>query len=196
MGWADFRKRLAQRFTLPVVKLLARTGVSPNALTVLGCLVVLGASALVALGRPVTGGVAIVAAGLFDLLDGALARFTGRTTTFGAVLDSTLDRLSDAAPLLGIIFLYGAHPLYTWLAGLSLVGSFLVSYVRARAEALGLAGKEGLLTRPERVALLALGLLLSPVDHALAVALGITAVFSFFTAGQRLASVWRQTKGK
>lgn len=137
-------------------------------------------------------GVLVLVAGFLDMLDGALARGTGRVTRFGAVLDSTLDRLSEAALLLGILFLFAAEARLAavLLVGITLTGSQLVSYIRARAEALGLEPRAGLFTRPERVIVLALGLLL----NQLVIALVVIAVFSFFTVGQRLVDVHRQLK--
>ncbi len=137
-------------------------------------------------------GLLVLAAGLFDMLDGALARHTGRVSRFGAVLDSTLDRLSEAAILVAAVFLFATEAMVAAavLAGATLAGAMTVSYLRARMEALGLAGRGGLFTRPERVIALALGLL---IDQ-LIIALVIVAVFSFITAGQRLIGAWLQLK--
>ncbi len=130
------------------------------------------------------------------MLDGALARRTGRVTRLGAVLDSTLDRLAEGVLLLSILVTYakGQSTLGVIVVGVALLGSVLVSYIRARAEAIGLDCEVGLFTRAERVVVLALGLLFSQIDYALIVALGIIAVFSFVTAGQRLIHVWQKTK--
>jgi CDP-diacylglycerol--glycerol-3-phosphate 3-phosphatidyltransferase len=138
----------------------------------------------------------VLIAGFFDMLDGALARRTNQATRFGAILDSTLDRLSEAVLLIGILVLYAGEQSTTGilLAGVALIGSLLVSYIRARAEALGLECQVGLFTRAERVVVLALGLLLNQIDNALIIALAIIVAFSFFTAGQRLLYVWKQTK--
>jgi CDP-diacylglycerol--glycerol-3-phosphate 3-phosphatidyltransferase len=136
----------------------------------------------------------VLLAGFFDILDGALARRIEQVTPFGAVLDSTLDRLSEAVVLLAILVSFGRSPLLVLLVFLALLGSLLVSYIRARAEAVGLGCQVGLFTRAERVVVLALGLLLSHIANALVIALAIIVVFSFFTFGQRLVYVWRQTK--
>jgi len=137
-------------------------------------------------------------AGFFDMPDGALARRTNQTTFSGAVLDSTLDRLSDAVVLLGVLIFYlfsASQPTVgILLVCLALISVPLVSYVRARVEELGLKCQVGLFTRTERVIVLALGLLLSHFSYALIVALAIIAAFSFFTAGQRLFYVWQQIK--
>ncbi len=200
------RKTMAYYLTQPAVRLLAKTPVAPNALTWFGFLVTVGAAALIITEHLFAAGIVVLVAGVFDILDGALARRTNRTTQFGAILDSTLDRLAEAVLLLGILALFllteEESALFTllskeWailLVGVALLGSPLVSYIRARAEALGLKCEVGLFTRPERVVVLALGLLLSQIDYALIIALVIIVVFNFITVGQRLVYVWRQTK--
>jgi len=179
-----------------VVRLLARTPITPDALTWLGFLIAVGAAVLIAADHLFIAGFVVLLAGFFDLLDGALARRTNRTTQFGAVLDSTLDRLGEAAVLLGLLVFYAGEQSTAGIlvVGLALIGSPLVSYVRSRAEGLGLECQIGLFTRAERVVVLALGLLLSQIDHVLITALAIIVAFSFVTVGQRLLHVWRQTR--
>jgi len=196
------RKTIAYRITEPVVQLLATTPISPNAITWLGFLLTVGAAAFIATGHLIAAGLMVLFAGFFDILDGALARRTNRTTRFGSILDSTLDRLSEAALLLGILVLFllteEQSVLFTLLAqewsilliSVALLSSLLVSYIRARAEAMGLECQVGLFTRAERVVVLALGLFLNQI----VIALAIIVVFSFITAGQRLVYVWQQTK--
>jgi len=203
---SEVRKALAYRFTEPVVRLLARTPITPSTITWFGFLLTVGAAALIITGHLFAAGFVVLIAGFFDMLDGALARRINQATRFGAVLDSTLDRLSEAILLLSILALFALteekSALFAllskeWavlLVGLALIGSLLVSYIRARAESLGLECQVGLFTRAERVIVLALGLLLSQIDYALIIALAIMVVFSFFTVGQRLVYVWRQTK--
>ncbi len=204
---SNIRKALAYRFTEPVVRLLARTSISPSTITWFGFLLTVGAAALIITEHLLAAGFVVLIAGFFDILDGALARRTNQATRFGAVLDSTLDRLSEAVLLFGILALFlfteEKSALFTliskeWavlLVGVALPSSLLVSYIRARAESLGLECQVGLFTRAERVIVLALGLLLSQIDYAfLVVALAIIVVFSFFTVGQRVVYVWRQTK--
>jgi len=193
---SEVRKALAYRFTEPVVRLLSRTPITPSAITWFGFLLTVGATALIITGHLFAAGFMVLIAGFFDMLDGALARRTNQATRFGAVLDSTLDRLSEAVLLIGILVLYAGEQSTTGilLAGVALIGSLLVSYIRARAEALGLECQVGLFTRAERVVVLALGLLLNQIDNALIIALAIIVAFSFFTAGQRLLYVWKQTK--
>jgi CDP-diacylglycerol--glycerol-3-phosphate 3-phosphatidyltransferase len=194
-GLSEFRKTAGNRLTRLIVQLLSKTPVSPDVITWTGFLLTLGAAALIITEHLFAAGFVVLIAGFFDMLDGALARTTNRVTRFGGILDSTLDRLSEAALLLGILVVYAREQsmLGIIFVGLVLISSLLVSYIKARAEALGLECEVGLFTRPERVVVLAIGLLLSQIDYALTVVLGIIMVFSFFTAGQRLLHVWRQT---
>jgi CDP-diacylglycerol--glycerol-3-phosphate 3-phosphatidyltransferase len=162
---------------------------SPNALTVLGAVVSLAAAFAFAEGSLRLGGALILAGGFFDLIDGAVARETGRSSTFGAFLDSTLDRLSDLAVLLGISLHYagaGAGAVAA-VAGWALVASALVSYAKARAESV-IRLDAGFLERGERAGILALGALLGALPWALAlVALGATV-----TVAQRIALAHRE----
>jgi len=193
---AEVRKSIAYRLIEPAVRLLARTPITPSVITWFGFLLTVGAAVLITTGHLLAAGFVVLIAGFFDILDGALARHTNRVTHFGAVLDSTLDRLSEAVLLLAILVLYAGEQSITGilLVSVALIGSLLVSYIRARAEALGLECQVGLFTRAERVIVLALGLLLNQIDNALIIALAIIVVFSFFTVGQRLVYVWKQTK--
>ena len=192
------RESAARAFSQPIARVLAKTGISPTALTWTGFLIALGGGALIALGYPFIAGVAVLVGAAFDMLDGALARLTNRVTRFGAVLDSTLDRLGEVAVLLGILVAYAQSGSVAGilLTGLALPGSLLVSYLRARAEAIGLDCKVGLFTRTERVVIVSLGLLFSWVDYALIAALAIIVFFSFLTVVQRLLYIWQQTKVK
>jgi len=192
------RESAARAFSQPIARVLAKTGISPTALTWTGFLIALGGGALIALGYPFIAGVAVLVGAAFDMLDGALARLTNRVTRFGAVLDSTLDRLGEVAVLLGILVAYALSGSVAGilLTGLALPGSLLVSYLRARAEAISLDCKVGLFTRTERVVIVSLGLLFSRVDYALIAALAIIVFFSFLTVVQRLLYIWQQTKVK
>lgn len=195
------RKSTSSRLTEPIVRFLVKTHVTPDTLTWLGFSIALVAAAVIATGHPFIAGFIVLAAGFFDMLDGALARHTGRVTPFGAVLDSTLDRVSEAVLLVGVLIFYllsGNRPtLGILFVCLALIASPLVSYLRAKGEALGIECRVGLFTRPERVIALAIGLLASRViDYALIIALVVIAVFSFVAAGQRLLYLKRQTKTK
>lgn len=190
------RKSISNYVTQPIASLLARTPLTPNSLTWLGFCLSIGAAVLIVYGHLLAAGIVVLVAGLCDMLDGALARVTDRVTRFGGILDSTLDRLSEAAVLLGLLAVFAREQQVaeSILAGVALLGSLMVSYIRARMEGLGIECKTGLFTRPERVIVLALGLLLSRFDPALVTALAVIVFFSYFTAGQRLFYAWRQTR--
>jgi len=195
---SEVRKKLAIYVSEPIARLLAKTPVTPNTLTWIGFLITIGAAVLIFTGHLLAAGAVVLFAGIFDMLDGALARYTGRVSHFGAVLDSVLDRLSEAVLLFGILVWHlssgGESIALVVLIFLTLLGSPLVSYLRARAEALGLECQLGIFTRTERVIVLALGLVLSQIDYALIIALAIIVVFSFITAAQRLVYIWQQTR--
>jgi CDP-diacylglycerol--glycerol-3-phosphate 3-phosphatidyltransferase len=192
----ETRRLISSHVAPPLARLLARTHVTPNALTWMGFIITAGAAALIVTGHNLAAGIVALLAGFFDTLDGALARLTGRVTRFGAVLDSTLDRLSEAVLLLALLAVFAREQQADWslLTGVALVGSLLVSYIRARMEGLGVACKAGFFTRPERVIILALGLLLSRFNYALVAAVGLLALLSFITVIERLVYAWRQLK--
>jgi CDP-diacylglycerol--glycerol-3-phosphate 3-phosphatidyltransferase len=194
-----FRKSIAVVVTKPVVSILAKTGVTPDMVTWFGFILILAASVLAGIGHLVASGCVVLISGFFDIIDGALARGTNQVTRFGAVLDSTLDRVSEAVILLGITayYLFNSVANFEWIVliiGLAILGSFLVSYVRARAEGIGLDCQVGIFTRTERVIILALGLLFSGIDMLLVVVLIIITVMSFVTIVQRMAYVAKQLK--
>ena len=167
----------------PIVRGLAAVGVTPFMLTTLGFLGNVLAAYLIVEGWLLAGGVAVLFFSALDLLDGALARSTGTASRFGALYDSTLDRLSEAAVLFGILWyqLDLGNREEALLAFLAVVGSLMVSYVRARSEGLGMPIKDGLFTRSERVVLTGVLLLFGWVR----VALWLLAVLTLFTAAQR-----------
>jgi CDP-diacylglycerol--glycerol-3-phosphate 3-phosphatidyltransferase len=195
MNLIDIRRNLAHRITDPIVEILSKSGITPNALTFINLALNIVAAYVIATGHFIIGGVLVLVAGLFDLLDGALARFTKQTTKFGAILDSVADRISEAAILCGLLIWYipqeGAS-LEIVLIFVVLVGSFLVSYIRARAEGLGWQCQVGLFTRAERVIVLAIGLLINQIF----IVLCVLVVFVFFTVVQRLVYLWKQSKIK
>lgn len=179
-----------------VVRPLAALGLTPNMATLLGLLLNCVTAAILATGHLRIAGALLLFAGLFDMVDGALARIRNQKTTFGAFFDSTIDRYSEGVVLLGVILFAMTDPTYqsrtllvalTYIAGLS---SLLVSYARARAEGLGLECKSGLMARPERVLLLAAGLIVGGASW-LIWTIGILAVTSTYTAVQRIFAVWR-----
>jgi CDP-diacylglycerol---glycerol-3-phosphate 3-phosphatidyltransferase len=172
-----------------VGRVLGKTGISPNGLTIIGLALNGGAAAIVANGWLVAGGIALLVASAFDMLDGAVARATGKVSRFGAFLDSVIDRYSEAVVLIGLMYLLDRSG-DTWLVvgcAVALVGSLLVSYARARAEGLGLDCEIGVLQRPERVILLAIGLLAA--DLLLAPVIWILAVVTNLTVVQRILYV-------
>ncbi|MCL0079812.1 CDP-alcohol phosphatidyltransferase family protein [Dehalococcoidia bacterium] len=194
---SKLRPGLGRLLTEPIVRLIARTGISPNALTITGFLLNALVAGVLAGGYLFLGGFLVLFAGWFDMLDGALARISGKSTRFGTLLDSTVDRFSEAVVFLGLLVFYLAQgaTLEILLIYFTIVGSIMVSYVKARAEGLGLRSEVGLFARPERVILLALGLLLSRISPvALLVVLWILAVGTMLTVLHRLIHAWRQMK--
>jgi CDP-diacylglycerol--glycerol-3-phosphate 3-phosphatidyltransferase len=190
------RKALGRYFTDPAIWLLKKTPLTPNALTWMGLLIAIGAGVLTGTAHLFAAGWVVAFSGVFDLLDGALARATNRTTRFGAVLDSTLDRVAEAFVSLGLLIYYLNQNSLIGLiiVGVGMIGGQVVSYIRARAEGMGLKCEVGVFTRPERVVILSLGLLLAVFNPLLLIALGLIALLSWITAGQRLFRVWTLTK--
>jgi CDP-diacylglycerol--glycerol-3-phosphate 3-phosphatidyltransferase len=198
MNLPDIRRNLAYRITSPLVRILSKSGIAPNTLTLTNLALNIVAAYVIATGHFLLGGLLVLVSGLFDLLDGALARFTKQTTKFGAVLDSTVDRISEAATLCGLLIWYVPQEgttLEIILVLAVLIGSFLVSYIRARAEGVGWQCQVGLFTRAERVIVLAVGLLINRIlVHGVFVALCVLAVFVFITVVQRLIYIWKQAR--
>jgi CDP-diacylglycerol--glycerol-3-phosphate 3-phosphatidyltransferase len=178
----------------PLARLINRTGISPNLLTVMGFVLTVGVAYVLATGHLQIGGVLLGVVGTFDALDGTLARLTGKKSRFGAFLDSTVDRLSEAVIFLGLLVYYTQRggQQESFLIYATIVGSLMVSYARARAEAIGIECKRGILTRFERAVVLVIGLVL----NQMLITLWIMAVLSNFTALQRMYHVWRATGGE
>ena len=174
-----------------IVEGLARLRVHPNILTLIGLLINIFAMVLFAKGIFRWAGLVIVFAGIFDIVDGEVARRTKRVTKFGAFFDSVIDRYSDMLLLLGLVIWYAKirQIFYVGLTGLVLIGSVLTSYTRARAESLIPACKVGFLERPERIVLLIIG---SLWDRMAAV-LWVMAILSNWTVSQRIWYTWRET---
>lgn len=183
-------------YTRPVGRGLARTGLSPNAVTALGVLIQGGAAVAIVRGDLLAAGLVSIVAAIFDVLDGAIAKATGRASKFGALLDSTTDRLADSLFFLPLAWLYGIAPdtaaredhLVAGLAMVALVLGFLVSYVKARAEGLGYDCKVGIAERLERLAIMIVGLLFDVVF----VALVVLTILSAITLVQRVVHVRKQ----
>ena len=171
--------------------------ITPNQLTITGLLVTLVAATLIGADHPFIGGLVLLFAGVFDIFDGALARASNRSYPYGAFLDSTTDRISEGAVLVGVLLYFQHHQMYLGpvVVVLTLMGSLMVSYVRARAQSLGFTCDGGLLARPERVLLTVLGLLLTPFNTSgLLVVIMLLAIFTNLTAVQRMFIVWRQSR--
>lgn len=169
--------------------------------TLVGLLLSIVTALVIASGLVIAGGALVLFAGIFDMFDGAMARVRNAATTFGAFLDSTLDRYSESIILGGLLFYALQRPtlheaLWPWaneqewmivLIFVAAIGSLMVSYAKARAEGLGLECKMGLLARPERVVILAIGLLTGTTIWALT----LLAMLSHVTAVERIVHVWR-----
>ena len=173
----------------PVAGLVNRTGISPNGITVIGFLLMVGVGLVLSQGYLRLAGVLLIVAALFDALDGALARLQDRVTPFGAFFDSTMDRYAEAAVFLGVLiyFLRESASTEVILTYIAIIGSLMVSYTRARGEGLGVSIRGGLLSRLERMVILVLFLLL----NQLAIALWILAPLTNLTALQRIWLTWR-----
>ena len=193
---SEVRKALSYYLSRPVVRLLDKVPVSPNFLSWFGFLLASGTAVLIVTDHLFAAGFMVLLAGFFDILDGAVARHTNKATRFGAVLDATLDRTSESLLLLAIMFVYAKGDSVTeiMLVGFALVSSWMVSYMRARGEAIGVDCRVGLFTRAERVVILALGLLLSQFNYALTIALVTIVVFSLVTIIQRVIYIRRHVE--
>ncbi|MDQ3855809.1 MAG: CDP-alcohol phosphatidyltransferase family protein [Chloroflexota bacterium] len=181
-----------RRAMLGFGRVLAGTGISPNTITWTGLVLNAVVGLILASGSLVFGGLMTLVAGLFDMLDGAVARAGGRASVFGSFLDSTLDRYSEALLLLGLLVYFARdhNTLAMFLVYATMVGSIMTSYTRARAEAVGLKNDAGLFQRTERVVLL--GLLL--VFRLPVLAVWVLAVCTNLTAAYRVYAVYRTTR--
>ncbi len=187
-SFTDWARTQAGVILMPIARVMARLGIHPNTVTLVGFLLQVGVGVVFGLGHLVLGGWLLLVVAPVDALDGALARALDQKSLLGAFLDSTFDRLSDAALILGITVHYlrqGEH-LEVVLLLISLVAALMVSYTRARAEALGFPCRVGLLTRLERIVLIAA---LSAVGLPI-VMIWALAVLSVFTVVQRILYVY------
>src|SRR6185369_2169254 len=173
-----------------IVNLMTSLRVHPNILTLIGLVINIFAMVLFAKGKFDWGALVIIFAGIFDMVDGEVARRTKRETKFGAFFDSVIDRYSDLLLLLGLIIWYAKiyRIFYVGLTGLVLIGSVLTSYTRARAESLIPACKVGFLERPERIVLMIIG----GVTDRMAAVLWVMAILSNWTVSQRIWYTWRE----
>ena len=195
--------RGAQRIIDAIVRWLAHGHINPNILTVIGVSLNVGCGLLFGMGLFFWAGIMLVVANLFDMLDGQVARLSGRVTRFGGFLDSSLDRLSDMVCFVGLMVFYArdtpAHStLNVFLAGAGLMGSVMVSYASARAESLIPKCDVGFLRRPERVVLFIIGALstypgsTNYFANRMPAVLWVLAVGSYWTFAHRMYHTWRE----
>ncbi len=174
------------------MRALVRRGVTPNAITVFGFVLAVATAVLAGFALWIAAGFVFVIGALSDMFDGSVARMSGRATRFGAFLDSNLDRLGEALVLggIGVAMATEARTWATAMTFLALAGSFLVSYARARAEGLGIdSNKGGLLSRTERLVLVATALFLGGWGITIEVVMTVLVVGTMITFGQRLFHV-------
>jgi CDP-diacylglycerol---glycerol-3-phosphate 3-phosphatidyltransferase len=176
----------------PIALFLARLGLTPNTITILGFLMTAAVAVVLATGRTQLAGVLLIGTLAFDAVDGTLARLMGTTSRFGAFLDSTLDRWAEVVIYAALVwvFLKSGQDNGVLLAVAALATSLMVSYTRARAEGAGFQCKEGLLTRFERIVILIAGLIFNQIIWALA----IIAILAGFTAVQRIWGTWQAAR--
>ena len=197
--------RGAQRIIGAMVRWLAYGGINPNVLTIIGVAINVGCGLLFGLGYFFWAGIILIVANLFDMLDGQVARLSGRVTRFGGFLDSSLDRLSDMVVFVGLMVFYARDTqfhstLNVLLAGAAMMGSVMVSYASARAESLIPKCDVGFLRRPERVVLLIIGALSTHwgsenyFANRMPAVLWILAVGSYWTFAHRMYHTWHEVK--
>ena len=195
--------RAAQRIIDAIVRWLAHGHINPNILTVIGVALNVGCGLLFGMGSFFAAGITLIVANLFDMLDGQVARLSGRVTRFGGFLDSSLDRLSDMVVFVGLMVFYARDTpfhstLNVFLAGAGLMGSVMVSYASARAESLIPKCDVGFLRRPERVVLFIIGALSTHPGstnffaNRMPAVLWVLAVGSYWTFAHRMYHTWRE----
>ena len=214
MNYRDFLQKVIYWCINPIIKGMIAIGITPNIVTFVGFLGNILAAAFFVYAAMLggagdiegmysfiaLGGGVILLAGLFDMMDGRLARMSGKSSSFGALWDSTLDRYSELVSVMGIVFVFMEYdsPQWTWMAvvtAAALIGSVMVSYVRARAEGLDIECKVGLMQRPERVVVTALGAIVTGLSGEiwwLAGAMIVIALLANATAFWRIAHCYRQ----
>jgi CDP-diacylglycerol--glycerol-3-phosphate 3-phosphatidyltransferase len=197
--------RGAMRIINAMVRRLAFGGVNPNVLTVIGVAINAGCGVLFGFGEFFWAGIVLIVANLFDMLDGNVARLSGRVTRFGGFLDSSLDRLSDMVAFLGIIIFYASNTpehslLNVTLAGIGMIFSVMVSYTTARSEGFGVKANVGFLQRPERIVLLIIGALSTfPNSNSFFASrmpqvLWVLAIGSLWTFIHRMFYIWKELR--
>ncbi|MCG8603671.1 CDP-alcohol phosphatidyltransferase family protein [bacterium] len=187
------------RLITPVIELFVKLELNPNFFTTIGFILTIGAAVLFAAGHLVSAGVIVLLAGTFDIVDGKVARATNRVTKFGALYDSTLDRYSEVIMFFGMAFHFVKADMFITSIAVSLAlgGSIMVSYVRARAEALGFQCKVGIMQRPERVVYIGFGAVFSFIHlGTLIFAILLIAVLANITAIQRVYHTYTAESSK
>jgi CDP-diacylglycerol--glycerol-3-phosphate 3-phosphatidyltransferase len=186
IGWA------CDKIVVAIVRVLALARISPNTLTFIGVLINVVAAFILAAGSFRLAGLVITGAAIFDMVDGRVARSTGRVTRFGGFFDSVMDRYSDLLLLSGLLVYYASinRPLYIVLTAVAMVASVVISYSRARAENVIPKCKVGFMERPERIVLLIIGALF----NRMAPVLWVIAVLGNLTVMHRIIYTWRETK--
>lgn len=176
------------RALAPLVSLLAQLQLSPNQISIAGFFLTLISAQVLAMGYPLAAGVLFLLASSFDMFDGALAKLAKKVTPFGAFLDSTLDRLGEGVMFMAIAYRLALEGYTIAVTGvvLAMLGAMLTSYMRARAEALGITCTTGWISRPERVILLGIGLIFDVLIEVVYLLAGL----SLLTAGQRFFHVY------
>ena len=201
------RDLLSRYYEDPVVKIFDKLGFSPNGVTFLGLLITLLAAGFVSQGQFIFGAILILLGGALDLIDGGLARHKEQASSFGALLDSVIDRIQEAAVLFGLLIYYllgtcnsnlinetlfkslsiSMCDLGVLFSYTAFVASVMVSYLRARSEGLGIECKIGIMTRPERVIAVAFGIFISHwFESGIIVILALMTFLGFFTVIQRI----------
>ncbi|HEX3230364.1 MAG TPA: CDP-alcohol phosphatidyltransferase family protein [Pyrinomonadaceae bacterium] len=195
--------RAGQRIIDAMVRWLARGHINPNILTFVGVAINVGCGLLFGFGRFFWAGIVLIVANLFDMLDGQVARLSGRVTSFGGFLDSSLDRLSDMVVFVGLMVFYARATEYhstlnVFLAGAGLMGSVMVSYASARAESMIPKCDVGFLRRPERVVLFIIGALSTVPGsnnffaNRMPAVLWVLAIGSYWTFAHRMHHTWKE----
>jgi phosphatidylglycerophosphate synthase len=188
-----------RRISMRVIQPVARSRISPNALTIVGLLLNVLTAVVIGGGYLFASGVMLLFAGVFDMADGALARVKDASSQFGDFLDATLDRLAEASVGLGLLWhaMAKSDDVQVGLIYGMVLGSVMISYARARAEVLQLDCEVGIMARPERIVILAIGLILAQMtqEFALTIILVILCLSTYWTVAQRIFHVYRITHG-
>jgi len=187
-----------RRISMMLIRPVARSRISPNMLTVVGLLLNVLTAVIIGSGYLFASGVLLLFAGIFDMADGALARVKNVASQFGDFLDATLDRLAEGSVGLGLLWhaMARSDDIQVGLIYAVVIGSVMISYARARAEVLHLDCEVGLMARPERIVILAVGLILAQATNevALTVILAVLCLSTYYTVAQRIVHVYRITR--